>query len=714
MRLRWLIGLLIWVSMVQAQDKMLVTDLLNVKTASAVAANKQGNKVIFLVQEQVPDTNPLEYKYQSQLYLCALPNGKPIQLSFSKEGVSNPRWHPDGESLFFTRNVEGKNQIFHMSLQGGEPQQITFSKYSVGNYKILASGKELIFSTSISLQNLVADTLLNPQQKLPTWFTEKAGFTSNEYLQQTTVKPNPNGSLSEVRAYLLQNEKDKKAKVISKLNFQEESTTSSDINFTHWFTQNLQASSKPKPITQGFYSFNNVTPIPGTNNFFAESKWGSNLHPDRELSVGIVKINGTTGEVGSFLQEQGKVISIADISPSGKTLAYLYGNTSFVSIPALATIDLQKPMLVHTYYVFDRNKNNITFSANEGFIYFTSGTQGATVLHELNLATFKITPLSHTESGINSFDVLPTGFVYSKHSVAQPSDVFTSNLQGKNEHPLTQLNPWIANKKLSIPQRYSFKNEQGMEVEYWVMKPTNYTAGQKFPVILEMHGGPSAMWGPGEASMWHEYQYFCSNGYGVVYSNPRGSSGYGEQFLRANINDWGVGPASDVLTALDKTVKEGWVDTANLFITGGSYAGYLTAWIIAHDKRFKAACAQRGVYELNTFFGEGNAWRLVPNYFGGYSWNANTRKVLDEQSPFNVIENITTPLIIFHGENDLRTGVIQSEMLYKGLKVLGRTVEYVRHPGATHEITRTGNPRQRIDQMLRTFEFFERFKNTSK
>ncbi|TAF89106.1 MAG: S9 family peptidase, partial [Bacteroidetes bacterium] len=218
----------------------------------------------------------------------------------------------------------------------------------------------------------------------------------------------------------------------------------------------------------------------------------------------------------------------------------------------------------------------------------------------------------------------------------------------------------------------------------------------------------------GEASMWHEYQYFCSNGYGVVYSNPRGSSGYGEQFLRANINDWGVGPASDVLTALDKTVKEGWVDTANLFITGGSYAGYLTAWIIAHDKRFKAACAQRGVYELNTFFGEGNAWRLVPNYFGGYSWNANTRKVLDEQSPFNVIENITTPLIIFHGENDLRTGVIQSEMLYKGLKVLGRTVEYVRHPGATHEITRTGNPRQRIDQMLRTFEFFERFKNTSK
>jgi dipeptidyl aminopeptidase/acylaminoacyl peptidase len=115
------------------------------------------------------------------------------------------------------------------------------------------------------------------------------------------------------------------------------------------------------------------------------------------------------------------------------------------------------------------------------------------------------------------------------------------------------------------------------------------------------------------------------------------------------------------------------------------------------------------VYDLSTFFGEGNAWRLVPNYFGGYPWQKNVQELLDEESPITYVQNITTPYIIFHGENDLRTGVIQSEMLYKSLKVLGREVEYVRHPGATHEITRSGNNRQRIDQMLRTYEFFERF-----
>jgi dipeptidyl aminopeptidase/acylaminoacyl peptidase len=241
------------------------------------------------------------------------------------------------------------------------------------------------------------------------------------------------------------------------------------------------------------------------------------------------------------------------------------------------------------------------------------------------------------------------------------------------------------------------------------MKPSFFEGGKKYPLLLQIHGGPAAMWGPGEASMWHEYQYFASQGYGVVYSNPRGSGGYGASFVKANVNDWGKGPASDVLMSLNKAVSEGWADTSKLLITGGSYAGYLTAWIIAHDKRFKAACSQRGVYDLKTFFGEGNAWRLVPRYFGGYPWEPQVKEVLERESPINYVHNITTPYIIFHGDNDRRTGFVQSEMMYRSLKVLGRPVEYVRHPGATHELTRSGDNRQRIDQMLRTYEFFQRW-----
>jgi len=358
---------------------------------------------------------------------------------------------------------------------------------------------------------------------------------------------------------------------------------------------------------------------------------------------------------------------------------------------------------------FDRNKTNLIWSSDDKYLYFTAQSNGGTVLNKVSIANLKVETLSSSAFGITSFDIANKTLVFSKTAISNPSELYFADTDFKKERKASDFNPWVSTKKLSFPEKKTFVNELGMTVEYWVMKPANYKEGEKYPLLLEIHGGPAAMWGPGEESMWHEYQYFTSRGYGVVYSNPRGSGGYGLDFLRGNVNDWGKGPASDVLTALDKTVELGWADPSKLLITGGSYAGYLTAWIISHDNRFKAACAQRGVYDLSTFFGEGNAWRLVPNYFGGYPWEAKVKEILIRESPITYVENIKTPFIIFHGGNDRRTGFVQGEMMYRSLKVLGRPVEYVVHPGATHEITRNGDNRQRMDQMLRTYEFFERW-----
>lgn len=357
----------------------------------------------------------------------------------------------------------------------------------------------------------------------------------------------------------------------------------------------------------------------------------------------------------------------------------------------------------------DRSAGSFIFTEDERQVYFLAQQNGGAVLYRSSLKG-QPEALTSKDEGVTSFAVGPKKVLFSLTSPTNPSELYEATLNLKNREIKSSLNShWLTNKSISLPEKHRFTNDQGMEVEYWVMKPKNFQAQQKYPLLLEIHSGPSAMWGPGEAGMWHEFQYFCSQGYGVVYSNPRGSGGYGNDFLRANIGDWGAGPTKDVLTALDKTVEEGWADTSRMVVSGGSYAGYLVNWIVGHDQRFKAACSQRGVYDLNTFFGEGNAWRLVPNYFGGYPWEKEVKALLDRESPLSYVENIHTPYIIFHGENDLRTGVIQSEMLYKSLKVLGRPVEYVRHPGATHEITRSGDNRQRIDQMLRTYEFFERY-----
>jgi dipeptidyl aminopeptidase/acylaminoacyl peptidase len=398
------------------------------------------------------------------------------------------------------------------------------------------------------------------------------------------------------------------------------------------------------------------------------------------------------------------------VSSSGKWLAYIYSKTNFVVVPSLAIMPLNGNREDRIEIPFDRNKFNLTWSKDENYLYFTSQSNGGVVLSRFNMKTKKVETLTDFNSGVSSYAISNNKLLFSKIEVENPSELYLADAAAKNQQRISSFNTaWLQNKQLSFPEKHTFINNKGIPVEYWVMKPVNYEAGKKYPLLLEIHGGPSAMWGPGESTMWHEFQFFCSRGYGVVYSNPRGSGGYGLDFLKGNVNDWGDGPASDVLIALDKTIAEGWTDTSKLLITGGSYAGYLVSWIIGHDQRFKAACSQRGVYDLSTFFGEGNAWRLVPDYFGGYPWEKQVKELLDKESPITYVQNIITPYIILHGENDLRTGVIQSEMLYKSLKVLGRQVEYIRHPGATHEITRSGNNRQRIDQMLRTYEFFERF-----
>jgi len=300
--------------------------------------------------------------------------------------------------------------------------------------------------------------------------------------------------------------------------------------------------------------------------------------------------------------------------------------------------------------------------------------------------------------------------LYAKTEVANPSELYRADLSFKNETQLSHHNTdWVKTRALSYPEKRILTNSKGQTIDYWIMKPTFLDNGKKYPLLLQMHGGPTAMWGPGEASMWHEFQFFCSQGYGIVYANPRGSGGYGVDFMKANYRDWGTGPAEDVLAAATEAAKEAWVDTSRQVITGGSYAGYLTAWIVGHDNRFKAAFAQRGVYELTTFMGEGNAWRLVPGYFGGYPWEEEAAASMRANSPQTFVQNINTPLLIKHGENDLRTGVIQSELLYKSLKILGKDVEYVRMPGATHELSRSGSPRQRLDRILRIYEFFERY-----
>lgn len=711
------------------KEPVKVTDMLKIKSISGVNLAKDGSKVVFTVTSIEPDGgSKLEYKYVSQVWIVNTDgNAAPKQLTTAKEGSSQAVFSPDGKQIVFVRSVDGKAQLFLLSLEGGEAVQISKYKYGAGNPKWSPDGKQILFAANISFKDLLKDSLVNPAKEIPKWSLEKPGIDKNQQLQSAGAKADPDGSIEEIRAYLENNEADKKARVFNKLNFLDETDINAEVSFTHYFLLDVKPDAKPVPVTNGFYRYNFADFTPDGKQLILAGNMDSILHPDRVLEGEIYLANTDGTNLKKVLGEKDKNFNSPRISPSGKWLAFQYGNTSFVSVPQLAIIPINGSVKDKIDIPFDRNKGNITWSNDEKYIYLTAQSNGGQPIYRVDLSSgwtiypplsalkekdknIRVDRLTDYNNGVGSFDVTGNKLVFVKTEVANPFEIFVADATAKNQKRISNFNAeWIVNKKLSLPEKHSFKNEKGMEIEYWVMKPANYEQGKKYPLLLEIHGGPSAMWGPGESSMWHEYQYFCSKGYGVVYCNPRGSGGYGLNFLRGNINDWGAGPTSDVLTALDKTAAEGWADTSKLFVTGGSYAGYLVAWIIAHDQRFAAACSQRGVYDLATFFGEGNAWRLVPNYFGGYPWESASKATLERESPINYVQNIKTPYIIFHGDNDRRTGFVQSEMLYKSLKVLGRPVEYVRHPAATHEITRSGNNRQRIDQMLRTYEFFERW-----
>ena len=695
----------------QKSERILVSDLYKIKTASGVKFSPDGKWYIYSVQSiVVNDAKTGEYDYQRQWFLAPADlSAAPRPITNQKDNSSSVCWSGDNKQLFFTRIVKGKSQLFKLPLNGGEAVQLTDFEYGVTDPIVSRDNQTLLFSTSISLAELEKDSILNPEKKSPVWNLEKPKVTADQ-IYGNLVKGNADGSLQEIRAYLQQNEKEKKAKVFNRLDFQGEAVTNPELNFKHLFSLSLgNKNAIPVSLTNGFYNYNLVEISPDSKYALVNADLNPTIHPDRSIESAIYRISLTGGKSELVLSGPDQRFEAASISGDGKWMSFTLAPAKGINIEKafVYNFDSKKQLNIP----LERNYSSLTWSRDNKQLYFTAGSNGGNVLYTYKLSDQSVHRLSSFDSGITSFDINDKQIVYSQMNTTDPSEVFDADLLNKNPKRVSRLNTdWLANKSLSLPVKKTFVNDQGMEVEYWVMKPAGAEAGKKYPVMLEIHGGPSAMWGPGESSMWHEFQYYTGLGYGVVYCNPRGSGGYSEAFLRANIKDWGAGPMRDVIKALDLTIEEGWADTKRQFVTGGSYAGYLTAWIVSHTDRFKAACAQRGVYDLATFFGEGNAWRLVPEYFGGYPWEKEAGKLLRAESPFTYVDQIHTPLIIFHGETDLRTGVIQSEMMYKALKVLGREVEYVRHPGATHELTRSGNNRQRTDQMLRTMEFFERYK----
>lgn len=690
-------------------ERIQVTDVVKIKRAGNVEVSPDGTWAIFSVSGldsvKLPKAGLAS---RTKLFRIDLSeNYHQKELTELGENATQVKFSRDGKQLAFVRNIKGKPQIFTWNLGKDKPVQITDYKYGASGPVWSPDGEKIAFTSSISLTDFITDPELNPTKKVPVWAESKPGLKNpNDFFNK--AKPNPNGSRDEINAFLAQNETLKKAKDYSRLQFQTETSTSNEIRLTHVFIINAIAAAKPKQLTSGAFSFSSPQ-FQSNNTLFVNARLNEK-HPDEDSFLSIGKIDLKSGKFDVEVTSPNASYSLEAISRSGRWLVYQSSVPGTVNVPLLFVKDTKSKAAKTLQVTIDRSVGDIRFTNDEKLIYYTASSNGGSIVCNTDLRTGNIKKLTSPDQGIGDIMLNGDKILYTSTSPANPSELYISDTEFKRPLAITALNSvWLASKKLSLPEKYSFVNEKGLTVEYWVMKPTDLDPAKKYPLLLEIHGGPASMWGPGEASMWHEFQYFCANGIGVVYGNQRGSSGYGQTFLAANRMDWANGPTSDVLTSVDKTLTLGWADAQKLFISGGSYGGYLTSWIIAHDKRFLAASAQRGVYDFKTMFGEGNVWRIIPRYFDRLPWGEDSKSLLLTQSPFTYVDQINTPLLIFAGESDGRVGVAQSDMLYKALKVQGKPVEYVRHPGASHEMVRSGDVDQRIDQMLRTYEFFSRY-----
>ncbi|CAN5665153.1 S9 family peptidase [soil metagenome] len=334
--------------------------------------------------------------------------------------------------------------------------------------------------------------------------------------------------------------------------------------------------------------------------------------------------------------------------------------------------------------------------------------RGATRLFKVPLKSAKPVPITDKRERVLQADMRPKGttITFVAGSTDMPFELRTSTARGKRVKTIRNPNAGLVETvHLASPKEIDVAAPDGKKIQTWVLPPYGLDpkSDAKYPLVVQIHGGPHAMYG---YALFHEMQVMASRGYGVVFCNPRGSSGYGEEFTGVTRGTWGESDMPDVIAAVEAATELPWVDSDRLGITGGSYGGYLTNWIIAHDTRFKAAVTQRCVSNLHSFVGTSDIGYDFGVYeFDGTPWS-DAEKLL-KHSPISYVENIETPLLILHAEHDLRCPIEQAEQMFTALRYLGKEVAFVRMPDESHDLSRSGNPSRRVARLQHLIGWFD-------
>lgn len=335
-------------------------------------------------------------------------------------------------------------------------------------------------------------------------------------------------------------------------------------------------------------------------------------------------------------------------------------------------------------------------------------TDGRSEVHSLDPKTKAYSPIITDEQSIYGFSMLKNGnFAFVSRTTNRIDELFFK-ADGETQQ-MTEVNQSFMDEiEVQETHEIRFQNGNGDEIQGWYILPPNFEDGKQYPLALNIHGGPHVMWSPSARSIWHEWQVHAAAGYVVFFCNPRGSDGYGQNHLSAIRSNWGSITMDDVMAGVDTMIAKGFVDESKMAVTGGSFGGYMTGWIVGNSDRFASAVSQRGVYNISSFYGTSDVPILMSAEFEAEPWEAPEK--FWEHSPLAYAHNVTTPTLIIHSENDYRVPIEQAEQFFAWIRRASDTpVKMLRYPREGHELSRSGEPQHRISRLSEMVDWFNKY-----
>jgi dipeptidyl aminopeptidase/acylaminoacyl peptidase len=640
--------------------------------------------------------NEKDNKYESALYSVSTTGGAPPQRLTAGTRDTTPRWSPDGKWIAFVRpNDKDTGQIFLLPMRGGEARALTDLPKGAGAPVWSPDGRTLAFtSTTVADDLKKPDPAAKPERKSDVKVVTRAAYRANG---------NP--------------------------------TYVDGDRHAHIWTVPVPMSPDPgaktdaKPITSGDFDERGVQWSPdGARLYFVSDRVAEAYYTASDSDIYFVPASG--GDMTKVASIDGPIGSVS-VAPDGKRLAFVGTLTGqpirSYSQPDLWVVDAAPgatPKNLTADYDYDVGggiggdqsaprgelPKPIVWTKDGSSLIVVTAEKGSSNLKRIPAAGGRFETVTTGEHDVSAYTAAANGTIAAsistQTSIGDIAIVRAADSPVKPPATITHVNEALfADISQSEPEEIWYSSFDGRKIQGWILKPPDFDPSKKYPMILEIHGGPHSAYGNVYT---HEFQWMAAKGYVVLFTNPRGSTSYGQDFGNLIQYRYPGDDYKDLMAGVDEVVKRGYVDPNRLGVTGGSGGGLLTNWTITQTQRFKAAVSQRDIADWYGFWFTADFTLFQPTWFKKAPWE--DPQDFTARSPITYVANVTTPLMLVLGDLDYRTPPGEGgEMMFRALKYRKIPTVMVRFPRETHELSRSGEPMHRVERLQHIVGWMDRW-----